>query len=109
MKFNELQNVKVQIADGIAWVSLNRPDKRNAMSPDLHFEMVDVLKELAEDSAVRVLVLTGEGDSWCAARTSSCSSVISTTSHVSAIWLAWPTTNGAGRCCRAFRNRPLPW
>ena len=66
MKFNELQNVKVQIADGIAWVSLNRPDKRNAMSPDLHFEMVDVLKELAEDSAVRVLVLTGEGDSWCA-------------------------------------------
>ena len=66
MDFNELKNVKVQIAEGIAWVSLNRPEKRNAMSPDLHFEMVDVLKELAEDPAVRVLVLTGEGDSWCA-------------------------------------------
>lgn len=66
MNFNELKNVKVNIADGIAWVSLNRPEKRNAMSPDLHFEMVDVLKELAEDRAVRVLVLTGEGDSWCA-------------------------------------------
>ncbi|WP_051235865.1 p-hydroxycinnamoyl CoA hydratase/lyase [Ottowia thiooxydans] len=66
MNFNELKNVKVRIADGIAWVSLNRPEKRNAMSPDLHFEMVDVLKELAEDTAVRVLVLSGEGDSWCA-------------------------------------------
>ncbi|MBF5007739.1 p-hydroxycinnamoyl CoA hydratase/lyase [Diaphorobacter caeni] len=67
MNFNELKNVKVTISDdGIAWVNLNRPDKRNAMSPDLHFEMVDVLKELAEDPKVRVLVLGGEGESWCA-------------------------------------------
>lgn len=66
MNLPKLENVKVDIADGIAWVSLNRPDKRNAMSPALHFEMVEVLKELAEAPAVRVLVLTGEGDSWCA-------------------------------------------
>src|SRR5690606_17375176 len=66
MNFNDLKNVKVVIDDGIAWVSLNRPEKRNAMSPDLHFEMVDVLKDLAEEPSVRVLVLTGEGDSWCA-------------------------------------------
>lgn len=66
MDFSRLENVKVLIEDGIAWVSLNRPDKRNAMSPAMHFEMVDVLKELAEEPAVRVLVLTGEGDSWCA-------------------------------------------
>ncbi|VCU70584.1 Hydroxycinnamoyl-CoA hydratase-lyase [Pigmentiphaga humi] len=66
MNFDQLKNVKVEIADGIGWVTLNRPDKRNAMSPDLHFEMVDVLKELAEEPAVRVLVLTGAGESWCA-------------------------------------------
>ena len=66
MQFDQLKNVKVEIANGIGWVTLNRPDKRNAMSPDLHFEMVDVLKELAEEPAVRVLVLTGAGDSWCA-------------------------------------------
>lgn len=66
MKLPKLENVKVDIVDGIAWVSLDRPDKRNAMSPALHFEMVEVLKELAEEPAVRVLVLTGEGDSWCA-------------------------------------------
>lgn len=66
MQFDQLKNVRVEIANGIGWVTLNRPDKRNAMSPDLHFEMVDVLKELAEEPAVRVLVLTGAGDSWCA-------------------------------------------
>jgi len=66
MQFDQLKNVKVEIANGIGWVMLNRPEKRNAMSPDLHFEMVDVLKELAEEPAVRVLVLTGAGDSWCA-------------------------------------------
>lgn len=66
MNLPKLENVKVDIVDGIGWVSLNRPDKRNAMSPALHFEMVEVLKELAEEPMVRVLVLTGEGDSWCA-------------------------------------------
>ena len=66
MDFAKLKNVKVEREDGVTIVSLNRPDKRNAMSPDLHFEMVDVLKELAEDPETRVLVLTGEGDSWCA-------------------------------------------
>lgn len=66
MDFNALQAVKVHKDNGVTFVTLNRPEKRNAMSPQLHFEMVDVLKELAEDPETRVLVLTGAGDSWCA-------------------------------------------
>lgn len=66
MDFEKLQAVKVEKRDGVATVMLNRPEKRNAMSPQLHFEMVDVLKELAEDDETQVLVLTGAGDSWCA-------------------------------------------
>ena len=66
MDFETLKAVKVEKRDGVATVMLNRPEKRNAMSPQLHFEMVDVLKELAEDEETRVLVLTGAGDSWCA-------------------------------------------
>ena len=31
--------VKVNKVDGITWVILNRPEKRNAMSPELHYEM----------------------------------------------------------------------
>jgi trans-feruloyl-CoA hydratase/vanillin synthase len=60
------KTVKVEKEDGITWVILNRPEKRNAMSPQLHFEMVDVLVELESDDDTRVLVLTGAGDSWCA-------------------------------------------
>lgn len=66
MDFSSLKAVKVERTDGVAFVTLNRPEKRNAMSPQMHFEMVDVLKELAEDSETHVLVLTGAGDSWCA-------------------------------------------
>lgn len=66
MDFDALQTVKVEREGGTTFVILNRPEKRNAMSPRMHFEMVDVLKELAEDQDTRVLVLTGAGDSWCA-------------------------------------------
>ncbi len=60
------QTVKVEKEQGITWVTLNRPEKRNAMNPQLHFEMVEVLSELEVDDETRVLVLTGAGDSWCA-------------------------------------------
>ena len=60
------QTVKVEREEGIAWVTLNRPEKRNAMSPQLHFEMVDVLTELESDTSTSVLVLTGAGEAWCA-------------------------------------------
>ena len=60
------KTVKVEKEDGITWVILNRPEKRNAMNPQLHFEMVDILVELESDEETRVLVLTGAGDSWCA-------------------------------------------
>jgi trans-feruloyl-CoA hydratase/vanillin synthase len=66
MDFSSLQTVNVDREGSTTFVTLNRPEKRNAMSPQLHFEMVAVLKELAEDEETRVLVLTGAGDSWCA-------------------------------------------
>ena len=58
--------VRVEIDEGIAWVELNRPDKRNAMSPALNAEMVDVLQSLDADDACGVLVLTGAGDAFSA-------------------------------------------
>ena len=56
----------MEVEDGIAWVELNRPEKRNAMSPTLNAEMVEVLLELDADDDCGVLVLTGAGDSWSA-------------------------------------------
>ncbi len=53
-------------ASGIAWVTLNRPDKRNAMNPTLNREMIDVLETLELDGDARVIVLTGAGEAWTA-------------------------------------------
>jgi feruloyl-CoA hydratase/lyase len=58
--------VKVEFDAGIAWVSLNRPEKRNAMSPTLNDEMLAVLEALEVDERCGVLVLTGAGDSFSA-------------------------------------------
>ncbi|CAM3836294.1 Hydroxycinnamoyl-CoA hydratase-lyase [Pseudomonas reidholzensis] len=63
---NRWQTVKVTVEQGIAWVSFNRPDKRNAMSPTLNREMRDVLETVEQDAEARVLVLTGEGSAWTA-------------------------------------------
>jgi hypothetical protein len=58
--------VRVDVEEGIGWVTLNRPEKRNAMSPRLNREMRDVLETLELDEEVKVLVLTGAGESWTA-------------------------------------------
>lgn len=58
------KHVKVEIENGIAWVTLNRPEKRNAMNPALNDEMVEVLDALEVDDSVGVLVLTGAGESF---------------------------------------------
>src|SRR5918997_4806785 len=63
---SDYKTVKIERDNGIAWLVLNRPEKRNAMSPTLHFEMNDVLDELESDDETKILILTGAGDSWCA-------------------------------------------
>ena len=56
--------VLVEFEDGIAWVSMNRPDKRNAMNPAMNREMNEVLDALELDDRCGVLVLTGAGSSF---------------------------------------------
>lgn len=46
---------------GIAHVTLNRPEKRNALSPEMIVRLVDIWDEVAADDAIRVVVLTGTG------------------------------------------------
>lgn len=60
------KTVEVSVEEGIAWVTFNRPEKRNAMSPTLNREMTDVLETLELDGDAQVLVLTGAGESWTA-------------------------------------------
>lgn len=58
--------VTVKFEDGIAWVTLNRPEKRNAMNPALNRAMAETLDSLELDERCGVVVLTGAGDSFTA-------------------------------------------
>ena len=53
-------------SDGVAWLTLNRPDKRNALSTALRDEISDALDELAANTDVKCVVVTGVGEVFCA-------------------------------------------
>jgi trans-feruloyl-CoA hydratase/vanillin synthase len=60
------ETVKVEKENRIGWMILNRPEKRNAMNPKMHYEMEEVLNSLSVDADIDVIVLTGAGESFCA-------------------------------------------
>jgi len=48
--------------DGIAYVTLNRPGKRNAFSPEMLVRLCDIWRDVADDREIRVALVTGAGD-----------------------------------------------
>ncbi|MBM3485883.1 MAG: p-hydroxycinnamoyl CoA hydratase/lyase [Alphaproteobacteria bacterium] len=56
----------IDVEDGIATITMNRPAKKNAMSPQLHREMTQALEDVRYDDRAKVLILTGAGDSFSA-------------------------------------------
>lgn len=62
----QLTDLLCESHDGVAVVSLNRPDKLNAVRSGLHDELYGLAGELGRDPNVRAVVLTGEGRAFCA-------------------------------------------
>jgi len=60
------ENVTVDFEDGIAWVTLNRPTRRNAINPGIVWEMNAIMDALEEDDRCKVMVVTGAGESFSA-------------------------------------------
>ena len=60
------ETLLVSNENGITTVMFNRPEKRNAMSPQLHNEMFELLTDLRYDKDTKVVVLTGAGENFCA-------------------------------------------
>lgn len=58
--------IDFKVERGIATLTFNRPDKRNAISDDMRSEFIDALEHVAADKAIRALVLTGAGKGFCA-------------------------------------------
>ena len=57
-----MSHLLVDRHDGVAVVTLNRPEKRNALSPEMIVRLAAFWKEIAEDDSIRVVVVTGAGD-----------------------------------------------
>ncbi len=60
-----METLLVDRSDGIVTVTLNRPEKKNAVNGRMWRELIDVFDDVAESSSDRVLVLTGAGDGFC--------------------------------------------
>ncbi|RJG03185.1 enoyl-CoA hydratase/isomerase family protein [Noviherbaspirillum sedimenti] len=66
MSYEHYTHLAVRIDNYVATVSLNRPEVLNAVNAQLHHELSTIFFALAEDPAVSVIVLTGEGRAFCA-------------------------------------------
>lgn len=62
----DYDTVRVEREEAVAIVTMNRPERRNALSPQLDADLRAALDGLAADDAVRAIVLQGAGDGFCA-------------------------------------------
>ena len=58
--------IKYETKDEIGILTLNRPEKRNSLHPELVKQMKTKMKEIENDDSVKVLIITGEGNAFCA-------------------------------------------
>jgi enoyl-CoA hydratase/carnithine racemase len=62
----QFQTIKVHKSDGVAVLTLNRPQKLNAVNLEMRLEVLEALKELERDDNVLVIIITGSGEAFCA-------------------------------------------
>ena len=60
-----LEQVRYEVADGVAVVTLDRPDKLNAYTEQMRDELVHVFDRIDDDDAVRAVIVTGAGRGFC--------------------------------------------
>jgi enoyl-CoA hydratase/carnithine racemase len=62
----DLNHIQYEIANGIGTITLNRPEKLNALSPAMREGLIEIFSTADKDDSVRVLVVTGAGKTYCA-------------------------------------------
>jgi len=104
---SDYKTVKVEREGGITWVILNRPEKRNAMNPTMHYEMLDVISEPIRRP--KCWSLLARATVFARARTLRNFSAISTKSLSRDAELTGHPRNGAGGGCIRFRSQQSRW
>ena len=65
----EFETIRYGCSDGVATITLNRPDRLNAWTPTMGREMTDAFRTADRDRSVRAIILTGAGRAFCAGPT----------------------------------------
>lgn len=68
MNASDFQTLLYDVHDGVATVTLNRPDKLNAFTAQMRDELIAAFDLTDADDAVRAVVVTGAGRAFCARR-----------------------------------------
>ena len=64
--YSRYEFLKVNYDDGVATITLNRPERRNAAHDPMHRELETIFSDVGADDDVRAIVLTGAGETFCA-------------------------------------------
>jgi enoyl-CoA hydratase/carnithine racemase len=99
------QHFDLEVAEGIATITLNRPDKLNALTFDVYADLRDLLTELPHRGDARVVVLTGEGRGFCSG--GDVEEIIGELRKMQAAQLL-EFTRMTGAVVKALRECPLP-
>ena len=98
-------NFEFAVVDGVATVTLSRPEKLNALTFEVYADLRDLLGELPHRGDVRVLVLTGQGRGFCSG--GDVDAIIGELQRMPAVDLL-AFTRMSGGVVRAMRDCPLP-
>ena len=100
--------VTCTVADGIAHVRLDRPEKLNALTLDTLHQLAEVAHDLRRDKSVRAVVLSGEGESFCAGL--DFAAVLKNPPGIvrAFVPVPWRGTNAFQEACWAWRRLPVP-
>ena len=102
---NGYEQIRFECADAVARITLNRPDRLNSFTTQMHEELRDALRRVADDVAVRALLLTGTGRGFCAGQDLADRAVTPAESPVD---LGASIDNNYRPLVLTLRNLPLP-
>ncbi|CAM3492722.1 crotonase/enoyl-CoA hydratase family protein [Nocardioides dubius] len=96
------------VTDGIAHVRLTRPEKLNALTLDTLDQLVETARTLSRDRALRAVVISGEGEAFCAGL--DFATVLKSPRRVAGALIPrpWRGTNTFQEACWAWRRVPVP-
>ncbi|MFN9520480.1 MAG: enoyl-CoA hydratase-related protein [Bacteroidota bacterium] len=99
---NTYETILLDIHNGIATLTLNRPDVFNAFNEQQSFDVLDALKKIEKDKSVRVLILTGSGKAFCSGQDLKSIAGSKNRSLIESLYTRYHPM------IRALRNLPIP-